>query len=364
MGSVSIIRRSPVLRPLLLVLLAGASFAAVCALQRPFAPWPKGLGLRVKMEYVEEALDEYDALYIGSSRVVRGIDPAIIDARLTEAGRPQRSFNLAVGGCLTFEQDYLLREILALRPARLRTIYIEGGPVGMGLRDDHVFRNPPNLWTERGVGWHTPGATRRLLESLSALPLPAGTKLGMAWTHLQLLGWNLTNYGRGAEVVEVLLASKAQAAKRGESREAVHIGQGYQSLEEATGREVSDEVLAFREDPAPFLERMARIPEENALPVPPTEVNAEFYREQLRAAREAGIRLVYFVPPGLEGSPERLRMHEAGVLPELLFFNDPARFPELFQLDYRFDKGHLNRAGAELLSEAFAEAVLELGDAP
>jgi hypothetical protein len=82
------------------------------------------------------------------------------------------------------------------------------------------------------------------------------------------------------------------------------------------------------------------------------------YREQARLTRERGIELIYFIPPGYEGSPERLRLRESGLLPDLIHLNDPERLPELFQLDHRYDKGHMNRRGVEVLSGHFAEAVL------
>lgn len=48
---------------------------------------------------------------------------------------------------------------------------------------------------------------------------------------------------------------------------------------------------------------------------------------------------------GFEGDPERCRLHQAGTVPILFAFNDPARFPELFRLEIRCDRGHLNPRG-------------------
>ena len=89
------------------------------------------------------------------------------------------------------------------------------------------------------------------------------------------------------------------------------------------------------------------------------ELEIEVHREQLRACAERGVELIWFTPPGYEGTPERLRLHEAGVIPTLFHFNDPERYPELFRLNHRYDKGHLNRRGVERLAELFADAFLE-----
>jgi hypothetical protein len=344
----------------LYVVLAAASFLLTSSFVRTLVPWPEGLGLQAKLEYFEAHRDEFDALYIGSSRVIRGLDNRRVDAYLAAEGIEMRSFNLAVGGMRVFEQDFLLHAVLAMEPARLRWVFIEGGPVGLGLREDHVFRAPPNLWSARGVHWHSPAETLMVLRAIRRLPVSTWRKLALASTHLQLLGWRTANYGKGEEILERFRANPRRARRRAEALAEIRAGGGHQGLEDATGRETSDELEAFLVDPTPFEERIAAIAAENALPVPLEEVETALHRRQLAAAAAHGVRLVYFVPPGYEGSPERRALHAAGVIPALFDFNDPARYPELFRLDHRFDKGHLNRRGVERFSALFAEAVRDL----
>lgn len=349
------------MRALFLYLAIGLlSFFGASAWIRSYLPPPEGVGLRAKLEYFREYKDEFDVLFIGSSRIVRGVDNALVDAKLAERGIEVRSFNLAVGGMRTFEQDHILHEVLRMEPARLRWIFFEGGPVGMGVRKDHIFRSPPNLNTDRGVAWHTGRETYNVLGSLARLPLPTGEKIRQALLHLELMSSRYTNYGKGEKLIQELRESAQTRREREAKRDAILAGQGYQGLEEATGREVSEELLAFREDPAPFEERMAAIAAENELPVDKEHLFLEVYEEQLRAAAERGIELVYLIPPGYEGTPERLMLHQSGVIPKLLNFNDPARYPELFRLDHRFDKGHMNRRGAVLLSGLIADELAEL----
>lgn len=347
------------LRPLVLYpVLAIGTFLLVAGGVRALLPWPRGLGLRAKMEYFEAHKDEYDALILGSSRSYRGLDPRIIDAELARAGHPIRTLNLALGGMRTFEQHFLLREVLAMRPARLRYVFFEGGPVGMGLREDHVFREPVNLASERGVLWHTPVVTLAVLRAIVPLPLSLFEKLDQALTHLELLGWRTANYGCGEGWLERFRERLAGDAQRAERDARVEAGAGHEGLEEASGRARAKGFEEVLEDPAPFEARMAAIVEENAMADFLDELAVELYHDLEALARDHGVTLIWFTPPGHEGTPERLRLAEAGVLPRFLHLNDPERFPELFQIDHRFDKGHMNRRGADRLSELFARGVL------
>ncbi len=357
-------RHPAVLRTLrntvLYFVLAAATFVCVAGVIRGFVPWPVGLGLQAKMEYYAAHADEYDTLIIGSSRTVRGLDNSLVEEYLAEAGVELHSFNMAVGGMRTFEQDFVLHEVLASKPASLRRIFFEGGPVGMGLREDHVFRAPPNLETERGVYWHSLGETLNVLGAIRALPLSSWRKVELATTHILLCAWKYSNYGKGETILERIRTSPKRERIRADALRRIAERSGHEGLEQATGRERSREITELLDDPAPFDARMRAIPEENAMQVPFETVHLGVYRKQFAAAAAAGVDLVYFVPPGYEGSPERSRLHEAGEIPVLLDFNDPAKYPELFRLDHRFDKGHLNRAGVVAFSRAFADAVAAL----
>jgi len=349
------------LKPVLYLVLAATTFFAVAAIVRLFVPWPVGVGMQAKMEYFLDHADEFDTLIIGSSRTVRGLDNKLVEQRLAEAGVEMHTFNLAVGGMRSFEQDFLLHRVLEMHLPRVRRIFYEGGPVGMGLRDDHIFRNPPNLETERGVFWHSIGETANVLGAIRRLPVPLWRKLDLAETHLLLCAWKVVNYGKGESILERWRETDERREMREADEARIAKGSGHEGLEDATGRTRSKELDDLADDPGPFEQRMREIPAENAMDVPLDTVDVDIYREQFAAAKAAGVELIYFIPPGYEGSPERLRLHELGVIPTLLDFNDPAKYPALFRFDHRFDKGHLNRAGVEVFSRAFADAVLEAG---
>ena len=68
------------------------------------------------------------------------------------------------------------------------------------------------------------------------------------------------------------------------------------------------------------------------------------------SVREAGAEPVFLMPPSFRpalffADSDRYRV---------LRYHDPARFPELFELEHRFDLKHLNREGAEIYTRMLA----------
>ena len=79
-----------------------------------------------KLAYFARHKNEFDAVFVGSSRVYRQISPGVFDAQVTAAtGRPMRSFNLGAPSMFLPESLFVIDRILAQRPARLRWMFIE-----------------------------------------------------------------------------------------------------------------------------------------------------------------------------------------------------------------------------------------------
>ena len=333
--------------------LAGLGFALGSALVRAFVPAAEGGALDLKLAYLRVHVEEYDALFLGSSRVHEGVVPRVFDDELARAGLACRSFNAGAGGLHPFEQDWALQRVLALAPRRLRWIFLEIGPVahtaaGADPLDD------PWLDTARGAQWHTLRETALVLAAVWRAPLGPLRRLELARKHLELFGARSSGLARGPDALarvgrdHLALAERTFASRRW--------SEGFKDLEAFP--EVTDGRRELLADPAALRARVARIPAENRRAVRTAELPLELFRAAERGARARGIELVWFTMPGIEGVPEALRLAEAGELPTLLHFDDPERYPELFEPEQRYDEGHLDRSGAERLSRALAQAFL------
>lgn len=330
--------------------LALALLAFLCGtwLVRAALPPAAGGRLEQKLAVFAAAKDEYDAVAIGSSRVLYSLDPRVLAEELGRAGVALRTFNLGVLGLDTFEQDWLLKHVLALRPARLRWIFYESGPVGVSLARHHPYGDVARPPTARDVQWHTLDGTRTFLGALARVPLPRGRKLALARDHLALALRNLASVGRGPDLVAALRGAGVEHERA--LHALVRRTEGFQPIDRtATGTD--GQVRAAHA-------ALAQVTADNARAVALDELDTRVYRAQVAAAAALGVELLYVTLPSYEGSPELLRLHERGIVPALLHFNDPERHPELFTAEERFDAHHLNRRGAERLSRALAHAFL------
>jgi hypothetical protein len=334
-----------------LLLPALAAFVVAAVALSLWAPWPEEYGYAAKMRYFEEHKDEFDVVYLGSSRVFRGIDPRIVDAELAAAGVPCRSFNLAVGGMGAFETDYLLQRIAGMKPARLRWVIFEG------LAFDPTFIRTENVHAARTVFWHTPAETKYALQATSRLETSLFDKLSLAVTHLQLLLWKYANYGNGQSYVAAITGENRDPYGRALTPDQLDDGRGYQSLEMLSDK--SDEVLRenLLSNKAGIEAQIAEMTAQRARRPDLSDYDLDALHEQHRAARDMNARLVYLLFAAVPAPFEILALHERGDIPLLFDYYDPERYPRLFDLTLYFDAGHFNREGAALFSKLLAASL-------
>ena len=336
------------MRPLLLTLLASIGFACTAALFRRAVPWPDDQALWVKWEYFAAHKDEFDAVWIGSSLVLRDVDVHAIDAGLGAAGLPLRSFNFGVGGMGTYEQDFLLHRVLELEPARLRYVFLEGGPVGLGTHPRHIFQSPGDTNTIRSAFWHDRVQTRKVLGQVRRLPVGLLAKLDLGFTHLRLFGRKLASYGMGPEIPRGLEGPPTPGPMLNEDR-------GFRPYPEPHGADFAEPGASEA-----FAALVAEIPAVHGRDLELGELHTAVHAAQYEAVAQRGARLIYVNLPASIGTPERPFLHRAGVIEALIDFNRPLEYPELFAFEHRWDKDHLNRAGVALITPLMIERLVAL----
>lgn len=67
-------------------------------------------------------------------------------------------------------------------------------------------------------------------------------------------------------------------------------------------------------------------------------------------ALEAGVNLLFVIPPSAGNTSLERWLSQNGYTEPMLDYNDPNLFPELFAVNARWDRWHLNDAGAKLFS--------------
>jgi hypothetical protein len=332
------------------VALAVASFSLVAAGIERLTPWPVEDGLRAKVEYFLAHRDEFDTLYLGSSLTFRGVIPPLADAQL---GGGRTSFNLGVAGMNFYERGYLVDEVLATRPARLQMVVMEAMST-----DPQVLFEADGL-DEREVHWHSWKETARVLEGLRSADLPWRQELSLAWMHVEMALRKHTSYARGFAIARALIGDEEQLYDYLEPAD-LEVQRGYQDSGAGHNdieREARQNFLAQIPDYAKTLRAMDAA---NGAPSRFTPSQLELVLGQHEQVQSLGVEVVCLVLPMARSAPEFLRAHEDGQLPLLIAFNSPNTYPDLYRVDQRWDRAHLNRRGAEILSRLLATELARL----
>lgn len=336
--------RSAVCRRAGLVVLGLAAFlSATWVLAEVQGPL-RAPSLRPQLEAALADLDDYDAVVIGSSRVQRGVQPEVLDARLSEPGRPFRSFNLGVAGMKSFEADRVVSEVLAAGSSRLRVLLIEAP-------EWQVDAKPLHMFTARFTDWHDLPRTGLVLRSIWRSEASLLRKIELSWMHVRLFFTRLSNYG----------SHERFGPDSGWSRRVERMAdvQGYLPLEIRRGN-AARRRAAFVADPSGYEEvvrRLRRRATRGALsdPARTRRYDRESLREQIERIEKAGVTPVYLVPPRTVSTADFAAFAEEGLIPHLIDLRDPLEYPELFDVENRFDKEHMSIRGAREMSQAIAE---------
>ena len=289
---------------------------------------------------------EYDAVFIGSSRVYRGFVPEVFDAEVQARGQAMRSFNFGMEAVWPPESLYRVREFLRER-ARVRWVFIELLPVNPRL-------TPENARTLRAIYWHDWRHTVLAWREIASREgLTGGEKRGWWALHAELFFRRLAGISGGAAALDPWLRPEALKAARKEA---------------AFNSPWIDSAGFLPEPPTPMAPELAAAWRmqtagyaQSSTPIPlPGHLRAEV-RDLAATVRAAGAVPIFVITPSIIPAENFAELRAQGIDAELISFKDPARFPSLYDPDLHFDGPHLNERGARemsrLLAHEFAPAL-------
>ena len=313
------------------VALAFGVLLATSSLYHALLPPSIPEGVVEKLQFFAQHKDEFDTLFLGSSRFYYAVSPEIFDNVTRENGVSTRTFNFGIDGLNPPENFYVLEQILKTEPRNLKWVFVEVG-------DIETKSHANILSTQRLLYWHDwPRTALTLRKALD----PHGKtdwykKLNRLWSarrtftlHLSLFEKQFTNVGRAADFLpgqtEIpALKSSFQLGPNGDGYRLAGVPMSPERAENFR-RKLAQEVAAARPE---FIDPYAD----------------SAYRESAAKIRRLGAAPIFVVPPGLFQSPTLFR--KSPPPGPLLLFNDCQAYPQLYDPKVRVDEQHLTNEGS------------------
>jgi hypothetical protein len=349
-----------VIRTLTNTAIGATAFLLTCVGLRAILPFPEiDGGVSQKFRFFAAHKDEFDTLFIGSSRVYFQISPAIFDRVTQESGMPTHSFNFGIGGMYLPETAYLLEQILNLKPRNLRWVFIEYDEV-------QTKWSPENQTSRRALYWADWKRVSLLLRKLTdagtdPLWLPNPAKLrdivrrqndekntrSLLTFYAGQFEKNYTNVARAGDVLAYFLGSDTK------ERRASYLGSASDGYVTRPNRMSPSQAATYERGLA------AAMAEAGTRPLSPYAVEA--YMQCAREVRKIGAAPIFLITP----STTEINVATEGTRTPgvLMAFNDPRTYPNLFRSDVRRDGQHLTKSGAEEFTRIVAANFVELARA-
>jgi hypothetical protein len=343
------------MRALFNIVIGMCGFVAAGLLIHRILPRELPYMVREKLAHLAAHGSEYDALFLGSSRVATHVIPTIFDHVAGERGVAIKSFNAGIPGMFTPQDDYMLERILASKPARVRWIFLEVQSLQTALP-------PAARDTVEAIYWHdwprfalvcrrlTGKGKRRswrdqMREAVERLP-----NLG---EHAVLFAKRFTNLGRGALLLDRWIRHEPEPPM--DWRVLGENGDGWIHPDDA--RQPNAKAMAALSDD---LEKLRRSPPVREDRDPATQKALDTMVSRIR---RSGATPVLIIPPNAgRGSYFYPSPQSAGRI--MIFdFCDPRKYPELYELKNRLGGAHLNTAGAEIFTRLLAQRFVEIDPA-
>ena len=303
---------------------------------RAASPMPDMLVLSPKLEAYRAAPEQYDTVFIGTSRTFYHIVPDEVERGAAEAGCPDwKVFNFGVFGLSGTEEDWLTQQVLDAGGDSIKRIVIEDP-----LQNERTLSGVLN---SRARYFQGPQFWAGHLDALNTFPESLPKRAFRGGLLALGIGYDLSGVGRGAEL----------AFPPAKPAEPVTLDMDMDGFE-ALGSKTTPDLLARRADfennPQQFTDYLARYGTSSGEDI---SLRAQYLAKRLDGLKAKGLDAALYISPDLGELDRTPRTGEAvralGDY-QVLNFNRPDVYPTLFQRDLWYDFSHLGGTGARKLS--------------
>jgi hypothetical protein len=272
---------------------------------------------------------------------------------------PTRSFNFGIGGMYLPETDYLLEQILNLKPRNLKWVFIE-------YDEMQTKWSPENQTSRRALYWADWKRVSLLLRKLTdagtdPLWLPSPAKIrdivlrqkdekntrSLLTFYAGQFEKNYTNVARAADVLLYFLGGDTK------ERRASYLGMASDGYVTRPNRMSPEQAAEYERGLA------AAMAQTDTHPLSPYAVEA--YRRCAQEVRKIGATPIFLITPST--TQLNVATENTGLTSVVMAFNNPRTYPRLFRSEVRRDGQHLTKSGAEEFTRIVATNFVELAQA-
>jgi hypothetical protein len=316
-------------------------------------------GVSQKFRFFAAHKDEFDTLFIGSSRIYFQISPAVFDRVTHGSGLPTHSFNFGIGGMYLPESAYLLEQILNLKPRNLKWVFIEYDELQTKWSSENQSSRRALYWAD----WTRVSLLLRKLTDAGTDPLwlPNPTKLrdimlrqndekntrSLLTFYATQFEKNFTNVASAADVLNYFLRRDTN------ERQTSYLGVASDGYVTRPNRMSSSQAAAYERALA------AAMAQSGTRALSPYAVEA--YRQCATQVRSIGATPIFLITPST--TQINITTENAGLPGVVMAFNNPRAYPSLFRSSVRRDGQHLTKSGAEEFTRVVAANFVELARA-
>ncbi len=310
------------------------------------------LYMRSKIDWYRQHRDEIDTIFLGTSRVMRGIDIQEIDRVTAERGCPTHSFNFAVDGQSFLHALALLEEIKTNPPKHLRHLLFEprnNGVIEESLRSTFLqhFMSWKNFIPALRDAWANPNNNKERWDHI--------------WLLVEMYLYHKLGIGLADQVYQDAVFNINLTKVADEDRGFIpfpEIRLGYKQLPRAHFDQYSEHMPGFpdNENGTAFKRRLADWIDQAQHKRIDGEVWAPVFAEEFTYLDRIKAQKFALMPPSVYPNEPAIRQFFLEKYPQIpVLFPDLLTFPAIYNLDYWYDDGHLNHIGAKLYSQWVAE---------
>lgn len=343
---------------LFLATLSGGSFLIRILFPRPQIP-PDIPVVSAKLRHFARHKDHYNTLFIGSSRTYRHVMPDLFDRTMAKEGYEINSFNLGIPALQLPEAHFYLNKIIEMEPTNLEWVFVE-------YLDGFTVRTE-NLSTTREIYWHRPKFTLFVTQAILVSDYNPLLKSKAIYSHFIPTLYQITNVGKASIILQKFLLVDNREKLIDPISPVGPFEDGFLSLEEE--RKTQDYYQKRHQN---FLDNIQSYKDQvnsletQTVPLETTKPHKAFVLDEMVESIEAiGATPLFLLAPSLDKQPDLIRAHSEGYVPTLFLFNDPTKFPNLYDASRRFDRDHLNDEGSreytQLLAQQFVEYLAQKG---